>query len=157
MRKLLILLVPLLLLFSCTVQKHVVETGNSEKELHAASAAQAAASTFDSLMHRYSLQADSLTFSVTPARADSVTPTLRFTAHGLKVNRDIAQVTETDVTAQLADSTSAQSAENNRSDEEKNGTYVAEPPNVTLMISILAVILVLAIVLLLWLHKKKVI
>ncbi len=168
-------LVAVLLLSACSVKKHaVISTEQQTSDFRLQTSLQTKV-LFDSLLHTVDFSADSVTILVTPSAppltsecvpGTSVVPTAMAGAPSIKITAHNPKVSSTKKENNLAvvqtaeqDSAASSAHANSHADNSKEVVGVASPMNGTVVtvIVLLAVLLIATIVLLLFLHKYKII
>lgn len=157
MKKLIAFLVLALGLTSCHTNRHLVQTSDTKADVVEHSNTELHAVSVDSLLSKLSFTADSVVVCVSPQDGDTVTPTIRITAHNPRVNSEARQTSAVDCSVQRSDTAISHTCTNTNINDTKEVVAIAEPPNLTWLFIVLAVLLIAAVVLLLWLHKKHII
>ena len=168
MRKIILILCAGALLCACHTQKHAVTNIEQQAQTTGSHTSVQALQSFDSLLQTLDFSADSVVIELTQSAPDTtkagatgktVAPALKITAHQPRVratkqenNRVVAQQVEQDSAASSVHA-------NSHADTSKDVVGVATPMNGTLVtiIVLLAVLLIAAIFLWLFLRKYRII
>ncbi len=148
----------------CRIQKDVSTTSERQERKEEGSSTSIETNSVDSLFSSLSFEADSIVIVAVkkPANnndttANAVVEESRITIHQPKINQSTQQNKSQQVKEERKDSTLVKTAQADSTSVHKDIVGVAEPLNLDWLIIAIALILIGAIVLLLWLRKKKII
>jgi len=168
-----------LLAAGCSVSKHVQEKANSIEQTSSGSSTQSNLLIIDSLFRHFTLDADSITVSVTMPqsgvasscqdtskteiswRDEALTPSIRVTAHRPHVVSEERRGSNTQAVTLANDSTKSVEETHTERQTDKDVVGVAKPMNgtavtITIVLGVL-LLLIGGVILILWLHKKGII
>ena len=148
----------LFFLCSCSTNKHVTTTSEVQSQTSGLHTSEANSFAIDSLLSSLSLQADSIIITITPPPTDSLTPTLRVTAHKPNLQSSTRAVSAITESIQEKDTTHTNTTSTTQTDTSKEVVGVATPMNgtlVTIFVSI-AVLIILSIFIYFILKRYKI-